>query len=870
VKPDGTGFEKLFDFEDVSTGGMPIGALFLDGETLFGMTTQGGTSNAGTLYRIDADGTDFTKLLDFDITNNGGFPTGGLTSDGTFLYGMTAGGGSNSAGTIFKILPNGTGYTKLYDFDYSSGGTPEGTLLLDGTIMYGLASSGGDFGQGVIFSILTDGDDYNPMHEFDYTPDGAQPRGSLVADANFLYGVTYAGGSNDAGTIFKIKKDGNSFQVLKHLENGPGTGAHPTGSLARDNNYLYGLTPSRGVDEKGTLFRIKFDGTGFDKMLDFNDGSNGSARPLTDGITLWATTYSGGKFNHGTMFRRSLADYVSITKFSPTQGAVGTYVKILGNDFDPVAANNTVQFDGITATVVSASIGEIVAIVPDGASDGPITVTAGGTDTSITDFMVIPEAVMFDGTVKTCNAVFIFDGAPDDLTETFVPGVAGGKIKVTFTSMDIDDELWIYDGPDDSSPKVAELGSGDNSFEYVSTAPGGELTFRYIWQDASSTWEADIECVGAGVIIITNQPDDMEICGNTAVSFTTAATGANNIKYQWQFFDGTDWVDLANDTHYSNVKTASLAVNTTGNFGAGIYRCRVNADGATEVITNEANLVVDPAPDPPTGLGTIDPTCGPFVFDLSVTGGTDGQYRWYTVETGGTPISGAVNSTFTTPSLTATTTYYVANFNGTCESTRLSVSATIKPCTAPVIATANGAAPINGVATIDIASLITDAENDIDVSTLKIIVQPASGAVAVFAGTTLTIDYAGTDFTGTDVLTIEVCDIEGLCATRQVEITIATEIIVYNAVSPNGDGKNDSWVLEYIDLLPSTRSNRVKIYNRWGDEVFEVSDYNNNDRVFNGVNKNGNKLPSGTYFYKISFTGQNGPPDLTGYLQLKY
>ncbi|MFZ6001642.1 MAG: gliding motility-associated C-terminal domain-containing protein, partial [Bacteroidota bacterium] len=65
----------------------------------------------------------------------------------------------------------------------------------------------------------------------------------------------------------------------------------------------------------------------------------------------------------------------------------------------------------------------------------------------------------------------------------------------------------------------------------------------------------------------------------------------------------------------------------------------------------------------------------------------------------------------------------------------------------------------------------------------------------------------------------------------------------------------------------NAKQNRVTIYNRWGDEVFEIANYDNKERVFRGQNKNGNDLPSGTYLYKIEFT--NNRPNQTGYLVIK-
>jgi len=109
--PDGTGCTKLLDFDGVANGMSPLGSLFSDGSFLYGMTSAGGTHNGlgapngiGVIFRIKPDGTGYTKLHDFENTANadGQSPRGSLISDGTFLYGMTAQGGTNNKGTIFK------------------------------------------------------------------------------------------------------------------------------------------------------------------------------------------------------------------------------------------------------------------------------------------------------------------------------------------------------------------------------------------------------------------------------------------------------------------------------------------------------------------------------------------------------------------------------------------------------------------------------------------------------------------------------------------------------------------------------------------------------------------------------------------------
>lgn len=175
-----------------------------------------------------------------------------------------------------------------------------------------------------------------------------------------------------------------------------------------------------------------------------------------------------------------------------------------------------------------------------------------------------------------------------------------------------------------------------------------------------------------------------------------------------------------------------------------------------------------------------------------------------------------------------------------------------------------------GTATIDLEPLITDPDDNLDVSTLQLMTQTSEqGAAATLNGLILTLDYTGLTFVGTDHITIRVCDLQGECAEQELtieltDVEVVDDIVVYNAVSPNGDQKNDFLMLEFINFFGE---NKVSIFNRWGDLVFDVSDYNNTDRVFAGVNKNGNELPSGTYFYKIEFPA--GKETIAGYLSLQ-
>jgi gliding motility-associated-like protein len=115
---------------------------------------------------------------------------------------------------------------------------------------------------------------------------------------------------------------------------------------------------------------------------------------------------------------------------------------------------------------------------------------------------------------------------------------------------------------------------------------------------------------------------------------------------------------------------------------------------------------------------------------------------------------------------------------------------------------------------------------------------------------------------------IQACNTNGTCSEQAFNVQVVGDVFVYNAVSPNGDSKNDFFFLDFIDLIPETKSNEVFIYNRWGDEVFSTSDYDNKARVFEGINNGGSRLPAGVYFYKVVLPGQSRT--LTGYLELRY
>lgn len=85
----------------------------------------------------------------------------------------------------------------------------------------------------------------------------------------------------------------------------------------------------------------------------------------------------------------------------------------------------------------------------------------------------------------------------------------------------------------------------------------------------------------------------------------------------------------------------------------------------------------------------------------------------------------------------------------------------------------------------------------------------------------------------------------------------------YNVITANGDGFNDTWVIEGLEQ-DIYRSNRVQIFSRWGSLVWEGVDYDNETVVWKGLDSDGNPLPEGTYFYSARL----GNSDHSGYIEL--
>jgi hypothetical protein len=170
-------------------------------------------------------------------------------------------------------------------------------------------------------------------------------------------------------------------------------------------------------------------------------------------------------------------------------------------------------------------------------------------------------------------------------------------------------------------------------------------------------------------------------------------------------------------------------------------------------------------------------------------------------------------------------------------------------------------------AIINLLDIVTDPDGNLDTASIRIVGTPASGVPwSLGENGQLSLSYQNIDFRGRDRIRIRACDLLDACTEQYIVIDIYSgEIVVYNAVAPHSTGDNK---FMRILNLPEV-GNTVSIYNRWGDKVYEVSNYDSHipGKRFEGTAFGGAELPSGTYFYKIEFG--DGRKALTGYLALK-
>jgi uncharacterized repeat protein (TIGR03803 family) len=368
---------------------------------LYGVTAPSTTIAAGILFRTTLDGSRVTTLYQMarEEVNS---PVAGLllASNGQF-YGTTKFGRASDAnggsGTIYRINADGTGFTVIHRFEVSTtanqelfpvnteGALPEGELIEgnDG-YLYGTTRAGGANGTGVIYKVLPDGTNYTVLHQFaaitsttasglTVTTDGAYPVAQLLlAPDGLLYGTASSGGANGRGTVFRMAFDGAGFEVLHAfsattadtttglLENADG--ATPlSGLTAGGDGLLYGVTSSGGTLGAGVIFSITPVGGTFAPLHSF-DMANGT-RPIAELLLASDNRLYGTTFSGGQSSTGTATTFGTMFSFDPT-----------GAGFTRLYTFDSTQGSGPSSKLIEIGSGKFVGATTTSGSCGYGTV----------------------------------------------------------------------------------------------------------------------------------------------------------------------------------------------------------------------------------------------------------------------------------------------------------------------------------------------------------------------------------------------------------------------------------------------------------------------------------------------------------------
>lgn len=383
-------------------GCYPVGTLAQGNDgNLYGVSyacgLYGNTAKGGTVFKISPSGSSFSIVYNFCALascTDGNLPLAGLTvgSDGNF-YG-TAQGGTKNAGTLYKLTPVGK-ITSLYNFcdPTCSNGYYTATPLVQHTNgkFYG-NTNGNSLGGSVFFSLSVG------LKPFVRLINWSGKVGSTVEMLGQGFTGTTQVSFNGVPAAFTNVSDTYMTAVVPDGATS-GTLTVTTFTTSYNSNRKFLVTPqvtnvtpgSGAVGDSITIAGVSFlqatkvtiGGKSATFTVDSDDQVTATVPVGAKTGSHLSVTTSGGTASSTGNF----AVVPSITSFTPASGNVGTAVTIKGNSF---TAATKVAFGGVPATsfqVISDT--QVGALVPTGAVTGPITVTtAGGTGASSSNFTV--------------------------------------------------------------------------------------------------------------------------------------------------------------------------------------------------------------------------------------------------------------------------------------------------------------------------------------------------------------------------------------------------------------------------------------------------------------------------------------------------
>lgn len=348
----------------------------------------------------------------------------------------------------------------------------------------------------------------------------------------------------------------------------------------------------------------------------------------------------------------------SIVGFSPLSGAPGTAVTIAGQGFSNTMNGNTVKFNNVTATVNSATSTQIVAVVPAGATSGPISVaTADGTAYSANSFSVLPAATQ------------------PPVAPTGVSATAGNaRVTVAWSSVSGANSYNIYWSTTSGVTKASGNKLAGVTSPYVHTGLTNGTTIYYVVTavnnagesvesaQVSATPAATVPTPPGGVIVVPANAQN-------SISWN-ASSGATSYNIYWATTSG---VTKATGTKITGVSSPYVHTGLTNGTTYYYVVTAVNTAGESAESAQVSAAPVAPV-TPPSAPANVTAMAGNAQTTVSwstVSGATSYNLYWSTTsgvtKLNGTKITGVASPYVHTGLANGTTYYYVVtagNANG--------------------------------------------------------------------------------------------------------------------------------------------------------------------------------------------------------------
>ncbi len=323
-------------------------------------------------------------------------------------------------------------------------------------------------------------------------------------------------------------------------------------------------------------------------------------------------------------------------------------------------------------------------------------------------------------------------------------------------------------------------------------------------------------------------------CPGTALTFTaTAANAGTAPTFRWLV---NNVVAASGPTFTSNALATGDQVRVEVTPTPGL--CATGGAAATVTVTRS----VPPAPTLAIGQNG-GPGCPGDALTFSITSVTNADaaptYQW---QVNGADVAGATAPVFTSTTLR----------NGQTVTLRLR---TTDACGQPATVVSNGvvvqlltptvvnAGPDKEILAGTSVLLEGTANGTYPVtwSPAASLVIPTNDPLHPVASPTVTTTYTLSAGTG------------GCASADQVTVSVRPAIRIPNAFTPNGDGRDDTWQIEFIEEYPD---NTVTVFNRWGNQVFSATNYSRANEWRGDIK--GQPAPVGTYYYVVVTKGPLG------------